>query len=241
MTSTLRRFRPVFATLLVVLVAAVGGCGQAEDVRWRDVTLELPSGWVVNELDHSRLSIANARFPDLDASVPPPNFPSDLQAAVFFTHEPNATAAAWRALVAEQHGTLDEDIQFRIDGAPATRLVFTYDANGTLTREMVVLIPARELVGLFQPITPRFSQDGPALFDQYRPMFDGIVESMDFGAPLRAGGADIAREVVVAAWGQDEAGRSSGLGPVREARRKIPANTEPWQASGSKVPIPLSE
>ncbi len=183
----LRRWRAAFATLLVVLVASVAGCGQAKDVRWRDVTLELPSDWVVNELDHSRLSIANAPFPDLDTPVPPPDFASNLQAAVFFTHEPHATAAAWRDLVAEQHGSLDEDVRLMIDGAPATRLVFTYDANGTLTREMVVLVPARELVGLFQPVTPRFSQEGPAVFDRYRPTFDAIVESMVFGAPLRAG------------------------------------------------------
>ncbi len=184
-TSPLRRFRPAFAALLVVLASSVAGCGQAGDVRWRDVTLELPSGWVVNELDHSRLSIANAPFPDLDTPVPPPDFVSDLQAAVFFTHEPNASAAAWRDLVAQQRGSLDEDVRLTIDGAPATRLVFTYDANGTLTREMVLLVPARELVGLFQPITPRFSQEGPSLFDRYRPIFEEIVESMDFGAPLR--------------------------------------------------------
>lgn len=183
--SALQRFRPVFVVLLVLLATSLAGCGQAEDVRWRDVTLELPEGWVVNELDRSRLSIANALFPELDASVPPAGLPTDLEAAVFFTHEPNATASAWRELVVEQHGSLDEDVRLTVDGAPATRLVFTYDANGTLTREMVLLVPAREIVGLFQPITPRFSQEGPSRFEQYRPMFDEIVGSMDFGAPLR--------------------------------------------------------
>ncbi len=216
--SPLRPYRPVFATLLVVLAASLAGCGQTEDVRWRDVTLQLPSGWVVNEIDHSRLSIANAPFPDLDTPVPPPDFASDLQAAVFFTHEPHATAAAWRGLVTEQRGSLEEDARLMVDGAPATRLVFTYDANGTLTREMVVLVPARELVGLFQPIAPRFSQEGPAVFDRYRPTFDAIVESMDFGAPLRAGTGRLSR-------------------PVAEKTGEEPLP----QASGSKVPIPLSE
>lgn len=183
-TSARRRFGRVPVVLLILFSALLAACSDAE-VRWRDVRLELPNEWVVNELDSSRLSIANARFPDLDAVDEPPNLGSDLEAAVFFTHEPNATATAWRAFVVEQEGSLDEDVRLSIDGAPATRLVFTYDANGTLTREMILLVPARELVGLFQPITPRFSQEGPSRFDHYRPTFDAIVDSLDFGAPLR--------------------------------------------------------
>ncbi|MDP8932517.1 MAG: hypothetical protein M3O70_29200 [Actinomycetota bacterium] len=184
MTSARRRLWRVPVVLFVLLSASLAGCSDAE-VRWRDVTLELPDGWVVNELDRSRLSIANAAFPDLDAAVESPGLGSDLEAAVFFTHEPDATATAWRAFVVEQEGSLDEDVRLTIDGAPATRLVFTYDAHGTLTREMILLVPARDVVGLFQPITPRFSQEGPSRFDHYRPTFDAIVNSIDFGAPLR--------------------------------------------------------
>ncbi|MDQ3931407.1 MAG: hypothetical protein M3252_01005 [Actinomycetota bacterium] len=186
-TSVRRRLGRVPIVLLLLFSTLLAACSEAE-VRWRDVTLELPDGWVVNELDRSRLSIANARFPDPDVGNEPTDLGSELEAAVFFTHEPNATAAAWRALVVEQEGSLDEDVRLSIDGAPATRLIFTYDANGTPTREMILLVPARELVGLFQPITPRFSQEGPSRFDHYRPTFDAIVDSLNFGAPLREAG-----------------------------------------------------
>lgn len=105
---------------------------------------------------------------------------------MFFTHERDPTAAAWRQLVSEQRGRIEEDDEVTVDAEHASRIVFTNPALGTPLREMVLVVPDRDLVVLFQPIVPRGSQNGPDVFDSYRGTFETLISSVRFGPPTKA-------------------------------------------------------
>lgn len=169
---------PFVLVLSLVLLAPACG-GDDGTVDWRGLELEVPAGWQVNERDASKLSLATAPFDQESVD--------DLEAAAFLTHEPGTQPDDWRRFVEEQDGEVESDDRLTVDGAPATRLVFSYDANGTPMREMVVLVPSRQVVMLFQPIVPRGSDLGPGRFAEHRPTFDAIVASVTFGAPVAAG------------------------------------------------------
>lgn len=149
------------------------------------MTLHLPPGWVVAEIDTFKLSLATAPFGAPDATTPPPGLGRELQAAVFFTHERDPTPDAWRQLVGEQRGVIDEDVEVTVDKERGTRIVFSNPALGTPLREMVIVLPDRDLVVLFQPIVARGAQNGPEVFDRYRVTFDTIVSSIRFGPPTK--------------------------------------------------------
>ena len=157
--------------MLVVLTFVLAACGTGDGpVQWRDLTVEVPEGWVVAERDDQKLSIANAEFG--------PGQAEELEAAVFLTHEPGTSIDDWRSLVAERDGEVETDDAITVGGAPASRLVFRHDANGTPLREMVVVVPSRDVVMLFQPIVLRASQDGPDTFERYRDTFDDVLAAV---------------------------------------------------------------
>ncbi|HEX2029166.1 MAG TPA: hypothetical protein VHF25_14325 [Nitriliruptorales bacterium] len=167
---------PLRAAAALVTAALLVTCASDPSVRWGDVTLDLPDGWVVAEEGEDRLSLATAPF---GQDTPP----EDLEAALFLTREPGTSAADWRGLIERIHGEVEEDRQRTVGGAPATELVFRHDGNGTPLREMAVVVPARQLVILAQPVVARGEQDGPARFDRYRATFDAVLSSIRFGAP----------------------------------------------------------
>lgn len=177
MTTTSRpgRWR---AALLALLLVALSGCRGGDDgvVRWRDLTLVPPSGWVVFEQGDVVLSLA-------DAELGGEGERGQRAVAAQFTHEPDTVPDDWRRFVADQGGALEVDEAISVDGLPATRLVFAFTTNEVPTREMVVLVPSRGLVMLFQPVIEGGETDGPERFLDRRDAFDAIVDSIDFGAP----------------------------------------------------------
>lgn len=178
------------------MTACTRGGGE---VRWRELTLDVPDGWVVAERDDQKLSIANADFG--------PGQAEELEAAVFLTHEPGASIDAWRGLVAEREGRVESDRPIEVGGVPANRLIFRHDANGTPVREMVVVVPSRDLVMLFQPVVLRGSVEGPATFERYRDAFEGVLGTLRFEG---AGGAESPRDL--SATGPSRAIGASVLG-----------------------------
>ena len=172
------------AVVLAALLAACGG--DPGSVTWRDLTLELPEGWTVFEEADTRLSISNVALgPGEDGE--PGEVPEGDAVAMFFTHEPSTAPGDWRTYVEEQDATLESDEAIEIDEVPATRLVFSYETAGIPTREMVVVIPARQIVVLAQPVTAPGETDGPDIFLEYVDTFLEILHTIDWGAPVSDG------------------------------------------------------
>lgn len=167
------------ALVLVVLLAACGGGDGSGRLEWRGLELTVPDGWVVFENRPTLLSIANAPLGEEAGD------PGERTVAVQFAHRGSnpQTAADVREFVAEQEGELEVDESITVGGRPAHRFVYTFDANGTPTREMVVLVPARQLDILLQPVPRPGQTSAPDVFLDFRGRFDELVASIEFGAP----------------------------------------------------------
>lgn len=176
---------PLNGLLVAILLLSLAACApDGGRVEWRDLSLEVPDGWVVAERDDQKLSLANTEFA--------PHRADELEAAIFLTREPDGSIDRWRELAGDREGDIEADGTTEIDGEPASRLVFSHDANGTLLREMVVVVPSRDLVMLFQPVVPRGSRDGPDTFDRHRERFEQVLASLRFDD---AGGGDTPQEL----------------------------------------------
>lgn len=165
--------------LMLTLAVLLGACDRASgpERSWRDLELTLPDGWSVFEDEPTRFSIA-------DGTVGDEGVRGSAEAAVFFTHEPRSSPEEWRELVAGPlDGELEVDRGEEIGGVPATKLVFSHESYGVPTREMVVIVPSREIVILLQPIVERGQEDGPAVFDAHLAEFEAVLSSLRFGAP----------------------------------------------------------
>lgn len=172
------------AAVLVAVVLATG-CGGADgpERSWRDLELTLPDGWVVFEDEPTRFSVADGPLGE-DAGDR-----GRAEAAAFFTADADSRPDDWRELVAGTlEGTMEVDRSTEVGGLPATKLVFSHESNGVPMREMVVLIPSREIVILLQPVVTRDQQDGPAVFDAHLAEFEALLSSLRFGAPVSASG-----------------------------------------------------
>lgn len=164
----------LLALLLGCVVAACGGDPSA--VAWRDLTMTLPDGWEQYDQSETLLYVADGETGDVGD-------PGDLTVAAQFTYEPQTTADDWRDFVVDEDATLEQDEAVEIGGVPATRLVYSFVTNGVPTREMVVVVPSRGVVGLLQPVPVQGQQDGPDVFLANVDDFDAIIDSIRFGAP----------------------------------------------------------
>ncbi len=170
------------SALLAVVVLA--GCARGGDgeVAWRDLSLALPDGWVVFEDAPTRFSLASE---PLGAALEEGERPSGEAAAMWFTHRPGTTPAAWREQIAASGATLEVDEAVEVGGVPATRLQFlTPAADGTpATRELVVLVPAREVELIAQPVVGPGGDRAPTVFDRHVATFDAVLASVRWGVP----------------------------------------------------------
>jgi hypothetical protein len=170
--------------VLAVLLTLLAGCGGGDDrLEWRDLTMSVPEGWVVFEEEETRLSLANE---PLGAQISEEERPTGEVVAVFLTHRTGAAPGPWRDQIEASGAALEVDEAIEVDGVPATRLQFlTPGAAGTAeTRELVVVVPSREVELLAQPVPRPGSTDGPATFDRSLGTFEALLDSIRWGAPV---------------------------------------------------------
>ena len=188
-----RHPRPLCVTrgpvgLLVVLAGLLVSCAgsnQPASVEWRNVQMDLPDGWYLFEEEADRLSISNQDIGIGDVAGQQDEWPEGDVVAMFFTYEPSTRPDDWRQLLDQLDAEIETDNQLRLEGdVPATQLIYRYETEGVLTREMVVVIPSRAIVLLAQPIPPPGSADQTEVFLAELDSFMGVLESATFGAPV---------------------------------------------------------
>ena len=171
--------------VLLVLAAAVAlaACGGDEGaLEWRDARLQIPDGWVVFDEEDTRLSIANVPLgPEVE------EMPEGDVVAIFLTHEVGAGPGAWREYAEANDVEVERDEAIEVGGVPATRLQLLDQAGGsgdTLTREMVVVVPSREVVMLAQPLPSLGDDDITDVYDRAEDTFEAVLDSVRWGAPV---------------------------------------------------------
>lgn len=168
------------AVVVAALVLLLAGCGDSAGgaQEWRGLDLVLPEGWEVFERRDTLLSAADGPLGAEDGDV------GDRTVAVHLTYDPSTSAADWRALIEAEGGEIETDEPIQIDGVPATRIVFNWVTNDIPTREMIVVLPSRSVLMLFQPVPVSGQTDAPAAFLEHRDEFESILDSIDLGAPV---------------------------------------------------------
>lgn len=186
----MRRSSSLVAVLLAASVLLIG-CGSDDGaVAWRDARLQTPDGWVVFDQEETRLSLANVPLGPLleEQGVQPEG---DV-VAMFFTHEPGVTPTDWRDFATANDVVIERDEATEVGGVPATRFHLRDPEGGsgqTLTREMVVVIPSREVVLLAQPVPALGDDDVTDVFDRHLAAFEQVLDSLRWGAPVGGPGA----------------------------------------------------
>lgn len=169
------------ALLVGVVALLLSGCSSSSEpggvVAWRELTIDLPDGWV--ELGRTETSLSVG---DGEGSTEPGER-GDLYVFTQFTIERSASADAWRAFVDEQDATLEQDVATTVDSLPANQIQYSFTTNGIPTRERIVVIPSRDLVLLQQPVPMQGETEGPEWFDDHVDEFDSLLEGIRFGAP----------------------------------------------------------
>ncbi|MEX2487317.1 MAG: hypothetical protein WD377_06850 [Nitriliruptoraceae bacterium] len=170
---------------VAVLAIALAGCGggnQPDTVSWRNIDIDVPDGWYVFEETPDRLSISNV---DLAALTEAGEVPTGDVVAMFFTFEPATLPEDWRRLLARRDAEIETDDRVMVDGdIPATRIIFAHQSAGLPTREMVIMVPSRQVVVLSQPVPRDGQQDAGELFLEHLPTFLDVVQQADYGRPL---------------------------------------------------------
>jgi hypothetical protein len=187
MCTRLPRRLVVLVVLLsfAVLASACGSSSQPSSVTWRNVELDLPDGWYLFEEESDRLSISNQDIGIGEVVGTPADWPDGEVVAMFFTYEPNTLPSDWRDLLGRLDAEVETDAGLVLEGdVPATQLIYRYETEGVLTREMVVVIPSRSIVLLAQPVPGPGDTDVSEVFLRHLDDMMGVLESATFGAPL---------------------------------------------------------
>ena len=172
----------VFATLVAALLLA--GCGGSGATTWRDLTLEVPEDWEVFEEEPTRLSLSNVDLGEVFDEGGQSRTDEDV-VAIFLTHEPSTIPDDWREFVdGREGGEVESDTAIELDGVPATRLIFRHVSNEVETREMAVVVPAREIVIFAQPVPSPGDEDAPEVFMEHLETFNDVLDSISWGAPI---------------------------------------------------------
>jgi len=163
----------------------LAGCGSQDGpVVWRNITVDLPAGWVVFERTDTTLSIANVPLgPQEDGA--PRAAPDGEVVAMFFSYEPDTLPRDWLEFLGANGAVIETEQQRILTGdVPATQLVYRLTDEITDTREMVVLIPSRNVVILAQPVPLVGDASGPDVFLRNIDTFLTVVDTLTFGAPV---------------------------------------------------------
>lgn len=174
--------RSLAVVLAVVVAVLLSACGSGETapggvVSWRELTIDLPDGWIV--LDTTEHSLVVADGPGSTT----PGERGDQEVATQFQVDPATTADDWRAFVEDEEGEMEVDREAMVGSLSGRLLQWRYTTNGIPMRERVVVVPSRDLVILQQPTPMQGETGGPDWFDRHLPEFDQLLEDIRFGAP----------------------------------------------------------
>lgn len=173
---------PKIAGFLVASAVVVACGGQPSEANWRNMDIPIPQGWFVFEETDDRFSISNV---DLASFAETGEFPDSDVVAMFFTHESATLPGDWRSLLSVRDADLETDDRLTLsDEIPATRLIYHFISADVPTREMVVLIPSREVVVLAQPVPRPGQTTGPEIFVENLEVFMDVIEGIAFGRPV---------------------------------------------------------
>ena len=171
---------------LVLLALVLMACGDGGTVEWRDATLEVPEGWTVFEDEETRLSMANVPLGQ-DADFGPEDRPEGDVVGIFLTHEPGTTPGKWREFIeGREDAEIESDQSIEIDDVPATQIIYSHVSGGERTREMAVVVPAREIEIFAQPVPEQGDPGGPEMFMRHFDTFLEVIESIRWGVPMDA-------------------------------------------------------
>lgn len=174
----MRRWRVAVVLVATLLLAACSSAvAPGGVVEWRELTIDLPEGWV--ELNRTETSLAVGDGPGSTE----PGVRGDLYVATQLTIEPGTTADDWRRFVEEEDATLERDTEVTVGSLPATLIQFAFTTNDIPTRERVVVVPSRNLVVLQQPVPMQGETEAPTWFDDAVDEFDALLDGIRFGAP----------------------------------------------------------
>ena len=169
---------------LLLLALVLTACGDAGSVQWRDATVQVPEGWTVFEEEETRLSLSNQEIGQ-EGSFGPEDRPEGDVVAIFFTHEEGTTPGKWREFIEgrEDH-EIESDQAIEIDGVPATQFIYSHRSGQAITREMAVVVPAREIEIFAQPVPAPGDPEGPEIFMRHFDTFREVIETIEWGAPF---------------------------------------------------------
>lgn len=182
----------LMACLLALLTACTPGADDGAGPReWRDLELVVPDGWTVLEQRADLLHFANEDIRVADGDdAEQPSRPADPDSsdvvAVQLTTDPGTRPGAWRDLVEQQGGVIEQDERIEVGGLPATSLEYRWQSNGVPSRERVVFVPSRDLVVLLQPVPLRDQTTGPEVYLRHTDEFEAVIDSITFGRPVDA-------------------------------------------------------
>lgn len=181
------RARQLAVVLLVCLgVVACGGDPdpQPDVIEWRNITMDVPDGWWLIERSDTHLTLSNANLAVEREADEPFDPPEEGVVRLALTFEPGTQPDDWRRFVEQQDATLESDARLTLgERTPATQLLFSYTTNNIATREMVVLIPSRQVVALAQPV-PGPDGNAPEIFLDHIETFLEVLETAEFGPPV---------------------------------------------------------
>jgi hypothetical protein len=173
-------FRCPRALAVVVLTLLLVACGDDGGAQWRDASFEVPEGWSVFEEEETRFSMANE---PLGEEFDPDERPEGDIVGMFFTHEPGTIPDDWREFVeGRDDAEIESDTAIELDGVPATRIIYSHRSGEERTREMAVIIPAREIVVFAQPVPEQGDPSGPDMFMRHLETFNAVLDSIEWGA-----------------------------------------------------------
>jgi len=177
-----RSTMPKITGFLLVSAIVVACGGQPSEANWRNMEIPIPEGWFVFEQTDDRFSISNV---DLASFAEAGEIPDGDVVAMFFTHEPATLPGDWRSLLTVRDANLETDDRLVLaDEIPATRFIYHFVSADVPTREMVVLIPSREVVVLAQPVPRPGQTTGPEVFVENLEVFMDVIEGITFGRPI---------------------------------------------------------
>jgi hypothetical protein len=170
-----RRLGPRLLSIILTVTVVAAGCSGGDDLQWDGVRLRLPDGWELLATSDERLDLA-----DHVAEL------GERGVSVSFIPAPQTLPDDWRSAVVAQGATIETDQQVFVAGdVPATQLVIRTQRDGFDVREVLFVVPSRELVILVRPRLAPGDTDGPELLLDSLDGVRALLDQLELATPRR--------------------------------------------------------